>query len=394
MKIAIVHDALVNLGGAERVLGAFHRIFPDAPIYTTVYFPDRTHEMLRTAQIHTSWLQKIASTESQLKHLFPLTFRVMRQLDLSAFDLVLSSSTYCAKNIETGTTIHVCYCYAPFRPVWEYDQYTSSLEWSPFRQACMRKLFSGFRSVDFKAAQKPSHLVAISKHAAAKLERAYRRKPVAIIYPPVDVNSYSLHSDSDESFLVVSRLVSYKRIDIVVEAFNALKKPLTIIGNGPDQARLKNLSAPNIKFLGSVSESELRSHYARSRALIFPGEEDFGLPPLEAHASGTPVIAYAGGGALETVVGIDDAAAEDATGVFFRQQTASALIEAVRRFEQSSFVSHRIRQRAMLFDITQFRSRIRSLLDGAYNRTLSQQSWLDSYSPQLPAQPESERVLN
>jgi glycosyltransferase involved in cell wall biosynthesis len=383
MKLAIIHDALVNLGGAERVLGAFHSMFPEAPIYTTVYLPERTHEVLRTAQIHTSWLQAIAKTETQLKLLFPLTFGVMRRLDLSAYDVVLSSSTYCAKNVEAGPGItHVCYCYAPFRPVWEYEQYTSNLNWGDFRRLCMRTMFTQFRSVDFNAGQKPKFLVAISKHAAAKLERAYGRKPVAIIYPPVDVNSYLFDTIQEDYFLVVSRLIAYKRIDIVIEAFNALKMPLKVIGTGADLARLKSLARPNIEFLGAVGESDLLDYYARCRALIFPGEEDFGLSPIEAHASGRPVIAFAKGGALETIVGADVGAAKEATGIFFHEQTADAVIKAAHEFERLSFDRDRIRRRAMLFDTAQFRSQIRSLLQEAYNGTLASGMWAESHFDQ------------
>jgi len=379
MKIAIVHDALVNLGGAERVLGAFHLMFPEAPVYTTVYLPERTHEVLRTAQINTSWLQTIARTEAQLKLLFPLTFTVMRQLDLSAYDLVLTSSTYCAKNVETSpATTHVCYCYAPFRPVWDYDQYTSNWNWSRFRRHCMRAVFSQFRSVDFNAGQKPELLVAISKHGAAKIDRAYRRKPPAIIYPPVDVKSYSFGAISEEYFLVVSRLVAYKRIDIVVEAFNALKMPLKVIGTGPEQARLRRMAGPNIEFLGAVSEAHLRDYYARCRALLFPGEEDFGLPPLEAHASGKPVIAFAKGGALETILDATAGGEKGATGLFFHQQTPRAVIDAVRNFERLSFDRHFIRERAMRFDTAQFRSQICTLLDQAYSGTLTPDKWAES----------------
>ncbi len=394
MKIAIVHDALVNLGGAERVLGAFHLMFPEAPIYTTVYLAERTHEVLRTAQINTSWLQTIAKTEAQLKLLLPLTFSVMRQLDLSAYDLVLSSSTYCAKNVETApTTTHVCYCYAPFRPVWDYEQYTSNLNWSGFRRRCMRIVFSHFRSIDFNAGQKPGHLVAISKHAAAKLERAYRRKPIAIIYPPVDVNSYLFDASSEDYFLVVSRLVAYKKIDIVIEAFNALKMPLKVIGTGPDLARLRNMAGPNIEFLGAVSESDLRDYYARSRSLIFPGEEDFGLPPLEAHASGRPVIAFAKGGALETVVGVNGEAAKDATGIFFYEQTAEAVGDALRKFERLSFDRRCIRGRAMLFDTRQFRSQICTLLDQAYSSSLTPNMSAEPYFDQSPYSPEAHQKV-
>jgi len=247
----------------------------------------------------------------------------------------------------------------------------------------MRTVFRQFRSLDFTAGQKPTHMVAISKYAAAKLQRAYGRKPVAIVYPPVDVNSYLCDASPEDYFLVVSRLIAYKRIDIVIEAFNRLKTPLKIIGTGAELASLRRVSGPNIEFLGAIGESELRYYYARCRALIFPGEEDFGLPPLEAHASGRPVIAFGRGGAQETVVGDDAAASKDATGVFFYEQTANAIVEAVHKFERLSFDRDRIRSRAMLFDTTQFQSQIRLLLQQAHNGTLAPGMWAEPHLESL-----------
>jgi glycosyltransferase involved in cell wall biosynthesis len=379
LRVAIVHDALVNLGGAERVLCALHEIFPRAPIFTSVYLPERTHGRLRTAEIHTTLLQKLAKTESQLKLLFPLTFSAMRRLDLSAFDVVISSSTYCAKNVEhRAGSRHICYCYAPFRPVWDYDEYTANLNWSPITRWFMRACFQQFRHIDFKAAQKPDHIIAISKYASAKLVRAYGRKPSAIIYPPVDVSSYRYDCSSEGYFLVVSRLLAYKRIDIVIEAFNRLRIPLKIVGTGPDQTRLRKMAAPNVEFLNTLPESDLRDYYARCRCLVFPGAEDFGLTPLEAHASGKPVIAFAGGGATETVVGWDPEVADSSvppTGLFFHQQSSEAVVDALRRFEKIVFDRNCIRQRAMLFDKANFRANLSAFVSQVHNQSQESEMW-------------------
>jgi glycosyltransferase involved in cell wall biosynthesis len=377
MKLAIVHDAIVNRGGAERVLGAFHEIFPEAPIYTTAYWPEHTHTSLQTAQIHTSLLQRVAKTETQLKMLFPLAFRLMQRLDLSEFDVVLSSSTYCAKNVDTpSSAVHVCYCYSPFRPVWEFDEYTEHLPWNALTRALMRKAFAQFRRTDFKAAQKPDYIVAISQHAARKIERAYGRKPDAVIYPFVDVNAYRWEP-SQGYFLVVSRLAAYKRVDIAIEAFNQLKLPLKVVGTGPDLRRLQEMAGPNIQFLGAASEEDLRDYYARCRCLVFPGQEDFGLVPLEAHASGKPVIAFAAGGALETVIGAGCAEADksDATGLFFGRQTPDAMVNAVKQFEKLAFDPERIRERALQFDKAHFMKRIRSFIRQVYDRSLIPEMW-------------------
>jgi glycosyltransferase involved in cell wall biosynthesis len=372
MKLAIVHDAVVNRGGAERVLGAFHELFPEAPIHTTAYWPDHTHSSLQSAPIHTSLLQNIARTETQLKWLFPLAFRLMQRLDLSKWDIVLSSSTYCAKNVDTPpSTVHVCYCYAPFRPVWEFDEYTKHLQWNIVTRALMRKAFAQFRRTDFKAGQKPDYIVAISQHAAGKIEHAYGRRPDAVIHPFVDVAAYRCEPSQDY-FLVVSRLAPYKRIDIVIKAFNQLKLSLKIVGTGRDRSRLQAMADPNIEFLGATSEEDLHDYYAHCRCLIFPGEEDFGLVPLEAHASGKPVIAYAGGGALETVIGAGPGETDhsSATGLFFRQLTAEAIVSAVKRFEKLSFDQNRIQERARQFDKAHFMRRIRSFIDQVYDRSV------------------------
>jgi glycosyltransferase involved in cell wall biosynthesis len=387
MKVAIVHDALVNRGGAERVLGSIHEMFPQSPIYTTVHLQERTHDFLNRAKINTTILQKIAKTETQLKLLFPFAFELMRRLDLSGFDVVLSSSTYCAKNVEvSSTTSHICYCYAPFRPVWEYDQYTANLGWSLAARRVMRAAFAIFRKIDFNAGQKPKHLIAISKYASGKLERAYNRRCSAIIYPPVDVGAYRYDSASENYFLVVSRLAAYKRIDIVVEAFNALQIPLKIVGDGPELPRLRNMAKPNIEFLGSATEADLRDYYARCRALLLPGAEDFGLTPLEAQASGKPVIAFAQGGALETVVGAnfdnEDSQTSSPTGVFFEKQTPEAVINAVRRFERLSFDRDRIRGQALMFDVSHFQQRMLTFITQVYSRTFVPETWM---SPQLGA---------
>jgi len=359
MKLAIVHDALVNFGGAERVVGVLHELFPAAPIYTTVYLPDRTHVALRDADIRPTFLQKMARSEQQLKLLFPLTYLAMWHLDISGCDVVLSSSTFCAKNVVAPAGVrHLCYCYSFFRPAWEFDQYVSQYDWSRMTKAAVGMLFSAFRRVDYRAAQNPDALIAISRHAARKIECAYGRTPF-VVYPPVDVTRYPLASGSEDFFLVASRLMPYKRIDIVVEAFNRLRYPLTIVGTGPDRERLESLAQPNIEFSGPVSEQTLVDYYSRCRCLIFSGEEDFGLVPLEAHACGKPVIALGRGGALETIVALNPPRAHarparEATGVYFFEQTPEAVIEAIRRFEQLAFSPDVIRARAWQFDKSRF----------------------------------------
>lgn len=369
MKLAIVHDALVNRGGAERVVAAFHEIFPTAPIFTTVYLPDHTHSDFQNAEIHTSFLQKIAHSEQALKLLFPLTIPAIRRLDLSGYDVILTSSTFCAKDVVVPSGVrHICYCYAPFRPCWEFELYVAQLQSTWLKKEALRLFFAAFRKWDFRAAQKPHEMIAISQHAARKIERAYRRKPT-IIYPPVDVDRFSIAGKGEDFFLVVSRLMPYKRIDIVVEAFRHLPHALKVVGSGPDQRRLQKLAGTNVEFVGSVSEPTLIDYYRRCCCLIFPGEEDFGLVPLEAHACGKPVIAYGAGGALETILALNDhrppgIREAEATGVFFYEQTPEAVIEGIRIFQVSSFDPEKIRKRARVFDKAHFKRRLLALIEG------------------------------
>jgi len=374
MNIAIVHDALVNLGGAERVVATLHEIFPDAPIYTTAYLPERTHAALRGADIRTSFLQPLVRNEAQLKLLFPLTIAAMRRFDLSAYDLVLSSSTFCAKDVSVPDPArHVCYCYAYFRPVWEFDSYIARFAWNGWQKAAARQFFSAFRGWDFRAGQKPGRLIAISLESARKIEHAYRRTP-SIIYPPVDVARYPLSRRSEDFFLAVSRLMPYKRMDIVVEAFRELGYPLKVVGTGPDLARLRALAGPETEFTGAVSEDRLIDLYSRCRCLLFPGEEDFGLVPLEAHACGKPVIAFGRGGALETLIpanpasgpvgdGFSPAPVAAPTAVFFYTQTSAAVVAAVRQFERMNFSPEAARAQAMRFDTSRFRCELLTYLD-------------------------------
>lgn len=373
MRLAIVHDALVNLGGAERVVGVLHDIFPEAPIFTTVYLPERTHSTFRTAQIRTTLLQHVARSERVLKMLFPLTIPAIRSLDLSGYDVVLSSSTYCAKDIVVGPGVcHICYCYAPFRPVWEFDAYAAQLQAGRLKKLALRLFFASFKPWDFRAAQKPHQMIAISKHAAGKIQRAYRRE-ATVIYPPVDVEHFPMAKEREDFFLVVSRLMSYKRIDIVVEAFRHLPYPLKIIGSGPDEARLRTLASPNVEFIGAASEHTLIDYYRRCRCLIFAGQEDFGLVPLEAHACGKPAIAFAAGGTLETVLAVNDRTQpgrpeEEATGVFFYERTPGAVIEAVRLFEKCSFRPTVARRQAEMFDKRSFKEHLVAFLERARER--------------------------
>ncbi len=372
MNLAIVHDALVNLGGAERVVAALHEIFPDAPIFTTVYLPSRTHAALRGADIRTSFLQPLVRNESQLKLLFPLTIAAVRRFDLSAFDLVLSSSTFCAKDARVPDPArHVCYCYAYFRPVWEFDSYIARFAWNGWEKAAARKFFSAFRGWDYRAGQNPGRMIAISRESARKIECAYRRVP-SIIYPPVDVEHYPLSRRAEDFFLVVSRLMPYKRLDIVVDAFRELRLPLKVVGAGPDLARLRGLAGPQTEFTGALAEDDLIDLYSRCHCLVFSGEEDFGLVPLEAHACGKPVIAFARGGALETLIPANpsatlagaqhDAPASVPTAIFFYEQTSAAVIAAVRQFEQWNFSPDAIRAQAMRFDKSHFRRELLACL--------------------------------
>ncbi len=369
MKIALIHDWLPFMGGAERVLTNFLELYPNAPIYTTICNKSRLDGPLKEANIITSRLQKKKEIDNHRK-LFPFMPTAMESFDLNEFNIVLSSSSSVAKSVITKPdTMHVCYCHSPMRYAWEFShEYAGKMAGTKGLKSKLLSYFlTGIRMWDNSSADRVDYFIANSENVAKRIWKHYRRECV-VIHPPVRCNLFNI-SDIDENyFLVVSRLQEYKRIDVAVQAFNELGLPLVIIGDGPEREKLQKMAKSNIKFLGRESDEVIKQHYAKCRAFIFPGEEDFGITPLESQASGRPVIAYGKGGALETVVA-------DKTGVFFEQQTVVSLIKAIKKFESTQFNKEEIREHAMKFDEEIFKEKIERFINQSYQQFKAQKYW-------------------
>ena len=348
-KIAIVHDCLVHLGGAERVVQCLHSIFPDAPIYTLVGNEREVKQMLPGADVRYSFAHHLPGAGRFFRAYFPLYPVAAESLDLTGFDVVISSSYAFAKGIlPSVSTCHICYCYTPLRYLWsEYQSNRNSVFRQPWKRFLTDPLLHYLRMWDRLSADRVDHFVAISQTTADRIRRFYRRES-PIIYPPVRVRQVPLAQSSSNYFLLVTRLMPYKRVDIAVRAFNKLGLPLKIVGAGPEMANLRSLSQPNVEFLGSVSETTLEECYAGCRAFVYPGIEDFGIVMVEAQAHGKPVVACSGGGGAEIV-------ADGSTGVLFDEQTPDALIQAIKRLDSTELDPVRIRNHAMQFDESRFK---------------------------------------
>jgi len=359
MKIALAYDRVNKWGGAERVLLALHEIWPKAPLYTSVYNP-KTASWAKGLEVIPSSLNKfpLAKTwHEAYACLMPFAFESFAFDD---FDVVISVTSESAKGIITKPkTLHLCYCLTPTRYLWSgYQDYFRA----PFFKLVSSPLVAYLRKWDQIAAQRPDDYLAISKNVQKRIKNYYQRK-ATVIYPPVDTERFKPKPSQDfqKYFLVVSRLVPYKRIDIAVKAFNQLGLPLKVVGVGSDLKRLKRMARKNIEFLGRLTDSQLLGYYQDCRALIFPQEEDLGLVPLEVQACGRPVIAYRGGGALESVV-------EGKTGSFFYPQKSQALIRAVKRFRPEDYDSAWCRQNAIKFGKQIFKQTIKAFIEKKWQK--------------------------
>ncbi|MBM3209590.1 glycosyltransferase family 4 protein [Candidatus Shapirobacteria bacterium] len=367
MKVALVYDRVNKWGGAERVLLALHEIWPEAPLYTAVYNPE-TAPWADVFKVIPSFLQKAPFFRNRHEILAPLMPMAFESFNFDEFDVVISITSEAAKGIITKPkTLHVCYCLTPTRYLWSgYGEYFGSAARRLGSWAAVEYL----RKWDKIAAQRPDYYVAISKNVKERIKKYYGRES-EVIYPPVDTEKFEispfaprlggLRMDKQNSkyFLVVSRLVPYKKVDLVVGAFNELDSPLKIIGVGSEMGRLKMIARANIEFLGQLTDEELFRYYQGCRAVIFPQEEDFGLVPLEAQACGKPVIAYRGGGALETV-------AEGKTGVFFDQPTSQSLIKAIEQFSNLAIGEKDCREQAEKFNKERFKREIKNYIERLY----------------------------
>ena len=358
MRVALVHDYLNQMGGAERVVMAFHEIFPNAPIYTSIYDPERVDPVFRTMDIRTTFMQKLPLVTKYHQPYLPFYPFAMESLDLRGYDLVLSSSSAFGKGVITRPeTLHICYCHTPMRWCWNYDEYVEREQLGKMARAILPILITGLRTWDQTSSMRVDYFIANSPVVADRIQKYYRREAV-VIPPPVEAERFPFDPAirAENYFLIVSRLIPYKRIDLAIEACNRLQLPLVIIGSGRDLDRLKTLAGPTIRFTGRLSDEEVIYYYTHCRALLFPGEEDFGITPLEAQAAGRPVIAYGAGGALASVV-------DGITGAFFQEQTVDSLARVLASFDEGMYNPHVIRNHALEFDKPRFSRRILQFIE-------------------------------
>jgi glycosyltransferase involved in cell wall biosynthesis len=360
-KIAIVHDWLVTYAGSEKVLEQILLLYQNADLYSLINFiPEEQRGFLLNKKVRTSFLQHFPYAKEKYRHYLLLMPLAIKQFDLSGYDLVISSSHAVAKGVKTGhSQLHICYCHTPMRYAWDLSsQYLRELGFdSGFKGVMAKAVLSFMRRWDFRSARGVNHFIANSEYVAERIKRIYKRSST-VIYPPVDIESFELCTEKEDFYLTASRMVPYKKIDLIVEAFSKMSdKRLVVIGDGPEMSKVKAKARKNIEIIGYQEASFLKDYMQKARAFVFAAEEDFGIVPVEAQACGTPVIAYGKGGVLETV-------REWKTGVFFRNQSPDSLMDAVRDFERryDSFDPQEIRKNAERFGQERFRKEFREFI--------------------------------
>jgi glycosyltransferase involved in cell wall biosynthesis len=348
VSVALAHHWLVGMRGGEKVLAALAAMFPDAPLYTLLARPERLDPVLKERQICTSWLQRLRPIPDVQRKALPLLASAARSLDATQHDVVICSDAAIIKAIRTRPdALKLCYCHSPIRYVWDlYDEYYAQA--SPVGRLGLRLFAGAVRKADRAAADSVTAFIANGHHVAERIRRCYGRASV-VIHPPVETDFPPQQEPPEDFYLVVGEHVGYKRNDLAIEACNRLGRPLVVIGAGPLLDSMRRLAGPTVKVLGWQSDEVVRDHLRRCRALLFCGQEDFGLVPVEAQAAGRPVIAYGVGGALETVV-------DGLSGVFFPEQTVNSVIEAIDRFELGTTLwgPQRIQQHARQFSVERF----------------------------------------
>lgn len=355
-KIAIVHDAFAVRGGAEKVAYYLSRVFPNAPVFTTVYLRDKTFEELKDLNIRTHPLSKIISNEKQFKRLFPIWYMQMRNLNFNQYEHVLTSSTYLAKFISPPKNgKHVSYVHAPFRLLWNRKSYSEgSLPLNVSVMKLVDKFLPHLQKIDLNFTQRIDQILTNSQNMQASIKNIYQ-KNAKIIHPPIEIDKYYVEEPED-FYLCVGRLISHKRIDLVIKACNQLNRKLIIVGDGLEKPNLQAMAGNSILFMSNIDDRTLKKLYATCNALIFPSFEDFGMVPIEVQASGRPVIAFKAGGALETVT-------EGVSGIFFMNQTVDDIIQAINVFERMDFSPLAIRASVERFDFEIFKRQILSVME-------------------------------
>jgi glycosyltransferase involved in cell wall biosynthesis len=361
MRVAIIHDWLITTRGGEKCLEAFCELFPKADVYTLVYAPDRVSSSIKSMNIRASCLNSVPGIERIYPYGLPLFPRIIESFDLRNYDLVISSSHCVAKGVFPHSALHISYVHAPMRYVWDMHDAYFGRSASLLARVGMSLWRRHLQRWDVAASERVDHFLANSRNVAAKIRKLYGRQ-ATVIHPPVDLKKFRLGDRQEPYYLIVSALVPYKRIDIAIRVFNEMRLPLKVVGEGPLRSRLERSARSNIEFLGWVDDAALPALYGCCQALIFPGEEDFGIVPLEAQACGRPVIAYAKGGVLETVIPATANAESGGspTGIFFSEQTPENLIKAVELYQrtQSRFAPEKIRHHAAQFSAQRFKDQI------------------------------------
>jgi len=360
IKVALIHDWLNGMRGGEKVLESLCRLYPDAVIHTLIYEPDKVSPTIQRMKIITvPWLNNNHWIQSHFRTLLPLLPSAIESFDLQGFDLIISTSHCVAKGIiPPPNAIHICYCFTPVRYVW--DKSTDYLkDQSKIVSTIFPWVATSLRTWDTLSANRVNYFIAISNNISRKIDRYYRRHSL-VIFPPCDCHFFiPAENPRSEYFLVVSALVPYKRVDLAISACNELKIPLRIVGDGPEKDRLMKMAGPTISFLGKISNDDLRESYQNCKALLFPGEEDFGIVPLEAMSCGKPVIGYNSGGLKETLQ-------PNVNGIFFEHQTPADLIQAIQRFNEKNFNSNQIRETALPFDKSVFENIFKETIEDLY----------------------------
>lgn len=355
MRIAIATDWLDTFGGGERVLAHLHAMYPDAPVFTTVYRPEALPAEMRGMDVRTSFIQRIPVIRRRHATYLPLMPLAFEQFDFSGYDVVVSLSSACSKGVITPPgTASVCYCHTPCRYIWDlYHEYAASLPLAG--RAVFAPLAQALRIWDRVASDRVDHFVANSHEVAGRIRKHYRRDS-EVIHPPVDVERFTPRPEPDDFYLVASRLVGYKRVDLAVAAATRLGRRLVVVGSGPETRRLQGMAGPTVEFRGHLSDAEVAGLLARCRALLFPGLEDFGITPVECQAAGRPVIAFGRGGVLDTV-------ADGVTGLLFEEQSVDALAQAIVDFEGRAWDPALCRRNAERFGAGEFRRRMRTVVE-------------------------------
>jgi glycosyltransferase involved in cell wall biosynthesis len=374
MRVAVVHDWLVIYGGAERVLEHILDMYPEADLFSLIDFvPEKQRHFMRGKTPITSFLQKIPGVQKHYRKLLPLMPFAIEQLDLSDYDLVISS-TYCvAKGVLTGPNqVHVSYCHSPMRYAWDhYHEYLREMNLERgLKSWFARWQLHKIRTWDVRSNNSVDHFVANSKFVARRISKFYGRTST-IVNPPVDTSVFQLQTEKEDYYVTAGRFVPFKRLDIVAEAFKSMPdKKLYILGDGPEMEKIKSKAGPNTVFPGFLPAAEVNRYLSKAKAFIFPSEEDFGIVPVEAQACGTPVIAFGKGGALETVIAPGSTSGAAPTGLFFHEQTAAAIVQAVRDFESqaSLFVPQKIHDHAQAFAIPKFKEKLQIEIDDALKK--------------------------